>query len=170
MTKKSLTITSGNKKFNKNDPDGKLQKAVDELAAQFEEVDRKSREKRTEFLIECLEICADPDSFDFDSYENLSYFCNAAAILGYDEEKDEERQEYIDAVEFFNDFYQDDAKEYIIDWELPSGRSKSGDYREYELDDYLFIGGYFGKHTKESNQEHRLIAIAFAAAVSETEE
>ena len=170
MTKKSLTITSGNKKFNKNDPDGKLQKAVDELTAQLEEVDRKSRQKRTEFLIKCLEICADPDSFDFDSYENPSYFCNVAAIIGYDNQKDEEKQEYLDTVEFFNELYENDAKKYIIDFELPSTRSKSGDYYQHKLDDYLSIDGYFGKHTKQSNQEHRLIAIAFAVAVSETED
>ncbi len=133
---------------------------------------KSNNQKCTNFLIKCLEVCADAEKFrnQYDCIENLDYFCNAAAILGYDDEKDEEKQEYLDAVELFDELYKYDAKKDIIDWELPSGRSKSGDYYEHELEDYLSIGGYFGKHTKQSNQEHRLIAIAFAVAVSETED
>jgi hypothetical protein len=133
---------------------------------------KSNNQKRTNFLIKCLEVCTDAEKFrnQYDCIENLDYFCNAAAILGYDDEKDEEKQEYLDAVELFDELYKYDAKKYIIDWELPSDRSKSGDYYEHELEEYLNIGGYFGKHTKQSNQEHRLIAIAFAVAVSETED
>lgn len=132
---------------------------------------KSNNQKRTNFLIKCLEVCTDAEKFrnQYDCIENLDYFCNAAAILGYDDEKDEEKQEYLDAVELFDELYRGSAINYIVDWELPSGRSKTGDYYEHELEDYLSIGGYFGKHTKQSNQEHRLIAIAFAVAVSETE-
>lgn len=133
---------------------------------------KSNNQKCTNFLIKCLEVCADAEKFrnQYDCIENLDYFCNAAAILGYDDEKDEEKQEYLDAVELFDELYRGSAVNYITDWELPSDRSKTGDYYEHELEDYLSIGGYFGKHTKQSNQEHRLIAIAFAAAVSETED
>ena len=91
---------------------------------------KSNNQKRTNFLIKCLEVCADAEKFrnQYDCIENLDYFCNAAAILGYDDEKDEEKQEYLDAVELFDELYKYDAKKYIIDWELPSDRSKSGDY------------------------------------------
>lgn len=133
---------------------------------------QSKNKKRTNFLIKCLEICADAEKFreECDCIENLDYFCNAAAILGYDEDKDEEKQEYFDAVELFEELYRNSAINYIIDWELPNSRSKSGDYLEDELQAYLCDNGYFGKHTEQSNQEHRLMAIAFAAAVSETED
>lgn len=123
---------------------------------------KSKNQKCTDFLIKCLEICADPDSFNFDSYENLNYFCNAAAIIGYDEEKDDEKQEYCYAIDLFYDLYKEDAEEYIFE--------EFCDCNQQAAVDYLSIGGYFGRHTEESNQEHRLIAIAFAAAVSETED
>lgn len=124
---------------------------------------KSNNQKRTNFLIKCLEICADAEKFheEYDSFENLDYFCNAAAIL-YDEDKNEEKQEYFDAVELFDELYEDDAEKYILE--------EFCDFNQKKCDIYLLDNGYFGKHTKQSNQEHRLMAIAFVAAVSETED
>ncbi len=52
-------------------------------------IKKSNNQKRTDFLIKCLEVCADAEKFrnQYDCIENLDYFCNAAAILGYDDEK-----------------------------------------------------------------------------------
>lgn len=117
---------------------------------------------RTKFLLKCLEICSKPESQEFDTWENISYFCNAAAAVGYDYDSDCEKQEYLDAVDLFNNLYKSDALKYIFE--------ELCDYNQVAQQDYLSIGGYFGKHSIAANQNHRLMAIAFAAAVSETED
>lgn len=82
---------------------------------------QSKNQKRTNFLIKCLEICADAEKFhekfceEYNFFENLSYFCNAAALIGYDEDKNEEKQEYLDAVELFDELYEDDAEKYILE-------------------------------------------------------
>ena len=124
--------------------------------------------KRTKFLIECLEICSDYKKYQksLDPLECLAYFCNAAAIIGYDDELNDTKQECQDAVELFDLVFQNDAKNYILDNNL----IKIGkEYYSGELEDYLSDKGYFGHHSNESNQNHRLLSIALAAAISETD-
>lgn len=125
---------------------------------------------RTKFLLKCLEICSDPIPFEnkLGVFEDLSYFCNAAAVLGYDKKSDCEKTEYLDSVELFNNLFKEDARYYICHGEI--NQSKTGDFYESELEDYLSKKGYFGYSFKPKRQEHRLLAIAFAAAVSETED
>ena len=133
---------------------------------------QSNHQKRTKFLLECLKVCFDADKFElkFDTCQNLMYFCNAAEILGYDYKEDKYKEEYSESIEFFDELYKYDAQKYIIENKSLTSKSETGDHFEYQLEDYLSIGGYFGGCMTESNQEHRLIAIAFAVAVSETEE
>ncbi len=101
---------------------------------------------RTKFLLKCLEICSKPESQDFDTRENISYFCNAAAVVGYDYDSDCEKQEYLDAVDLFNNLYKSDALKYIFE--------ELCDYNQVAQQDYLSIGGLNRRKSKSSSFSH----------------
>lgn len=115
---------------------------------------------RTKFLLKCLEICSEPEKFEekFDSYNNLAYFCNAAEAF------DSYSKTYCDAMNFFEDLYLEDAKKDVEE----KFEEDNDDYvSEHDMMD---DNGFFGWHADLNCQNHRLLAIAFAAAVSETED
>lgn len=106
--------------------------------------------KRTRFLIRCGQIVADRRNFElqFDTWSTLGYFCNAADLLG--QASDSARSKSEKAMNFFNDLYKEDAEKVCSSQKLS-------------------LSGYFGSSYNEASINHRLMAIAFAAAVSETE-
>lgn len=115
---------------------------------------------RTKFLLKCLEICSEPNKFKnkFSSYNNLAYFCNAAEAF------DSYSKAFCDAMNFFEDLYLKDAEKDVEE----KFEEDNDDYiSEHDMLDNI---GYFGSHFIPNNQNHRLLAIAFAAAVSETED
>ncbi len=107
---------------------------------------------RTKFLIKCGEVIADRQKFEekFDCYENLGYFCNVASLLSYNKRKDSFLSHGEAAMNIFNDLYKDTAENQLSSFKL-------------------YNSGFFGSHYVEEYKNHRLMAIAFAAAVSETE-
>lgn len=121
--------------------------------------------KRTNLIIDAGYITANENEYYVDFYNpsdgSISYFCNALHAVCYNPETEETLPECGDALDFFHSLYRKDAFQAFM---------RANSSLEYSnLDDEFEDVGFFGDAIVEQNQEHRLMAIAFAAAVSETE-
>lgn len=116
--------------------------------------------KRTQDIIKCLEIVADQNHKSrISGLESIyDYFCPTTAIVIKNRDKN-----YL--VDFFDSLYSNDSFKKIKRNFRKNRKSGSCYTAEEKFKTY----GFFGNAENKQNQNHRLMAIAFAAAVSETE-
>ncbi len=121
--------------------------------------------KRTKLIIDAGAVAADDYDFNTDLERRCDgspcYFCNALHALCHDEDYKLTNRNWKRTQTFFNSLYMEDAYQ---DFRNRNPHLNSTELK-YEFSDF----GFFEESTILENQEHRLMAIAFAAAVSETE-